>query len=607
MKQQTYDAKFGSTCLYSTSISKACAKQRMGRAGRIQNGFCYRLYSSEHYENMQMYTVAEILRVPLSEICLSARLLANDDVSIEQFLSKALQPPSTLNIRQAINLLQQISALDSNERITHLGVHLANMPVECQLGKSIMYAVLMKCLDPVITIASAQSVGDPFSLPVSKNSVSFADIKAEFSDGSLSDHYMLYNAFNQWRANKSTDPNFCRSKMIRESSMQMIAGIRKLIRGHLQMTGIVREDSEWQNSRYLNENSNRWDIIKACVAAGSYPNICRVQPSTGVFISKYNERLLPHKSSVLCVKENQNYIDEQLQIEWLIHGEKSDVGRAQVIRSISPVPSIDLVLFAGPIILSETHNIEENSSGETVVKIDDWIRLSMRTKEAQMLLQLRQQFSKILAELFKNPKSFSIDQRKKSVLDLIYNVIQREDSIERSIYEMKATPSSNHQLIIQLNDAANIKSGRVQINSKASFQKVLNKGKENEIKIISDGTGRISLNDVGATYVVSISINDGIRSTLVGNIRIDGTEKNIQFNENLFLLDNSGLIDRRLNQNTEPSLHLSPELDIEVMHKSNSGIKWESLINTINVHSTYARYTPVKLNFYEGGLLAYVE
>lgn len=87
----------------------------------------------EQYETMEKYTLPEILRVPLTEICLNTKMLAGD-LSIEEFLLKALQPPSATNIRQSIELLKKINALDANENITYLGIHLANMPVDCQLG-----------------------------------------------------------------------------------------------------------------------------------------------------------------------------------------------------------------------------------------------------------------------------------------------------------------------------------------------------------------------------------------------------------------------------------------------------------------------------------------
>lgn len=56
--------------LMEVFISKANAKQRRGRAGRIQKGFCFRMYTAEKYQKMADFMLPEILRVPLEELCL---------------------------------------------------------------------------------------------------------------------------------------------------------------------------------------------------------------------------------------------------------------------------------------------------------------------------------------------------------------------------------------------------------------------------------------------------------------------------------------------------------------------------------------------------------
>ena len=48
--------------------------------------------------------------------------------------------------------LQTIDALDSWEDLTELGHHLLDLPVEPRLGKMLLYSVVLKCLDPVLTI-----------------------------------------------------------------------------------------------------------------------------------------------------------------------------------------------------------------------------------------------------------------------------------------------------------------------------------------------------------------------------------------------------------------------------------------------------------------------
>lgn len=125
IKQIKYDSSNESTNLSSIDISQACAKQRAGRAGRVSDGFCYRLYSLDAFKAMQKYTEPEILRVSLTEISLNARMLSGN-LSIEDFLKKALQSPPVQNIRQSIKLLKKIGALDDNENITNLGKHLVS-------------------------------------------------------------------------------------------------------------------------------------------------------------------------------------------------------------------------------------------------------------------------------------------------------------------------------------------------------------------------------------------------------------------------------------------------------------------------------------------------
>lgn len=60
------------------------------------------------------------------------------------------------------------NALDSQEELTPLGVHLARLPVEPHIGKMILFGALFCCLDPVLTIAASLSFKDPFVIPLVK-------------------------------------------------------------------------------------------------------------------------------------------------------------------------------------------------------------------------------------------------------------------------------------------------------------------------------------------------------------------------------------------------------------------------------------------------------
>lgn len=152
VKEKSFDAISGVCTLKSNWISQACAKQRKGRAGRCRKGICYRLFSSVRYNSMQPYQTPEILRLPLQELCLYTKHLAPGNTPIAEFLDRAIEPPSNMVTRNAVQLLKTIDALDPWEDLTELGSHLLDLPVEPRLGKMLLYAVVLKCLDPVLTI-----------------------------------------------------------------------------------------------------------------------------------------------------------------------------------------------------------------------------------------------------------------------------------------------------------------------------------------------------------------------------------------------------------------------------------------------------------------------
>lgn len=252
------------TCLAPTIISKACARQRMGRAGRVSDGICYRLYSDTEYNSMIEFSLPEIMKIPLNEVCLTTKMLAGN-LSIAEFLGGALDPPSMTQIRDSIDVLKKINALDMSENLTCLGNHLAHLPVDCQLGKTILYSIILQCIDPVVTIVSAMSVHDPFKLPAEDQEIATEDIKKKFSENSLSDHRVLLNVYEAW-VNHTNKSRFCAQSAILNRNMEGIKRVRQFILRHLNIAKYTN-DGDWNN---LNINSLKWEVVKSCLMAGLY-------------------------------------------------------------------------------------------------------------------------------------------------------------------------------------------------------------------------------------------------------------------------------------------------------------------------------------------------
>ena len=56
-----------------SDISKAQAAQRTGRAGRVSEGICLRLYPKALYDSLEETTTPEILRVNLAQVVLQLK------------------------------------------------------------------------------------------------------------------------------------------------------------------------------------------------------------------------------------------------------------------------------------------------------------------------------------------------------------------------------------------------------------------------------------------------------------------------------------------------------------------------------------------------------
>ena len=107
VKEVRYEHSSKVQCLVNTHVSKSSAVQRRGRAGRVQEGFCFCLYSSETFEHMRDYQLPEMLRLPLQDICLQIcnlielnRSSSSGVSGVSEFLKKSLSPPNQERVCQ---------------------------------------------------------------------------------------------------------------------------------------------------------------------------------------------------------------------------------------------------------------------------------------------------------------------------------------------------------------------------------------------------------------------------------------------------------------------------------------------------------------------------
>ncbi|OEU11976.1 P-loop containing nucleoside triphosphate hydrolase protein, partial [Fragilariopsis cylindrus CCMP1102] len=179
VREMNFDAQTAMNAMETNPTSKASATQRLGRAGRVAPGKCYRLYTRSNLSLMDDRPTPEIQRTALEATCLQTCSLINsssdddsddntDITGVEDFLSRAMDPPVDGAIAFAMDRLTKLGAIATNhnrngrEYLTPLGRTLARLPLDPATGKMLVMGVVMKCLDPLLTAASCFSSRNAF-------------------------------------------------------------------------------------------------------------------------------------------------------------------------------------------------------------------------------------------------------------------------------------------------------------------------------------------------------------------------------------------------------------------------------------------------------------
>jgi len=128
-----FDPGSGMTRLETQRISRASATQRAGRAGRLEAGVCYRLWSESQHEQLAPFETAEVLQADLAGLALQ---LARWGVEPAQL--RWLDLPPTAAYGQARDLLLRLGALiGSPEGLWKLTAHgqcMAELPAHPRIA-----------------------------------------------------------------------------------------------------------------------------------------------------------------------------------------------------------------------------------------------------------------------------------------------------------------------------------------------------------------------------------------------------------------------------------------------------------------------------------------
>jgi ATP-dependent helicase HrpA len=172
------------------AISQASANQRSGRSGRTSDGIAIRLYSEEDFLKRPEFTEPEILRTNLAAVILQMISLGLGDIAAFPFL----QPPDSRGIKDGLDLLTELGAVEAGPRITPIGTQLTQLPVDPRLARMIVESKRHGVTREVLAITAGLTIQDPRERPLEKRA--HADqLHARFVDRT-SDFLTLLNLWN---------------------------------------------------------------------------------------------------------------------------------------------------------------------------------------------------------------------------------------------------------------------------------------------------------------------------------------------------------------------------------------------------------------------------
>lgn len=240
-------------------ISQASANQRTGRCGRLGPGIAIRLFDEADYMSRAPFASPEIRRSNLASTIVHIKSLGIENMDDLAWLD----PPRPESVREGINVLRELQAIDEDERLTAIGKQLSRWPVEPRIGRVLIEANQNGCLNDALIVAAALETQDPRVRPPEQQSAAdeahqkFRDPNSDFlSYLRIWDHYhSLREKLGRSRLEKACRESFLSMPRLREwadvhrqlleqcHEMGLHVGSRKVVLPAEQLQTIVENAS----------------------------------------------------------------------------------------------------------------------------------------------------------------------------------------------------------------------------------------------------------------------------------------------------------------------------------------------------------------------------
>ncbi len=151
-----FNLRRGMSELETVRVSKASAEQRRGRAGRLEPGVCYRLWTQPEDRGLAAFDEPEMLTADLAPLALDLAAWGVADPAALTWMT----PPPAAAFGQGADLLKRLDALDGAGRITVEGKAMAAFPLHPRLAHMIHRAKDLGCCAVACDLAAVLAERD---------------------------------------------------------------------------------------------------------------------------------------------------------------------------------------------------------------------------------------------------------------------------------------------------------------------------------------------------------------------------------------------------------------------------------------------------------------
>ncbi|KAJ8599356.1 hypothetical protein CTAYLR_005368 [Chrysophaeum taylorii] len=417
--------------------SRASARQRAGRAGRVRPGVCVRLYSRAFYDkNMPEHAMPELQRVPLDELLLTLKAVdgGNKFGSASAWLGECPEPPPSHAVRAALADLASLGALegavlnngddDASLHLTPLGAHLARLPVHPRLAKMLVLSAVFGCVDAVASIAAAASAsGRPDAVFVDAPTPPQRRARREHLAPPGADLVASGRALDAYRRDARAVARFG----LREPALRDALDAREHFVSLLARAGLVcdRRDPDA-------------NLVAAVLVGALAPNLARRRRSDGAFdvprkllVVSSNNTSVSEDAPSKKVRLEKARLDASSFLEppalllkeddlfYAFFARRWEAKRSRLLVSgcALATPRALLLVYPGDVVV---HHAKRRAT------IAGWIHLhDMPAQTAVLLRDLRLKLAAALAELFQRPPAtFGFSDEAKAIVKVVKTILQ---------------------------------------------------------------------------------------------------------------------------------------------------------------------------------------